>query len=62
MSEIPTVWITDVVGNESMAMESGLRVSRGPEQILLVGNESSAICSPVSESLTADMPDALGDK
>ena len=48
----------DVVGNGSMAMGSGLRVSRVPK---LVGDELYATCSPVSESLMAGMTDALGD-
>ena len=59
-SELPTVWITDVVGNESMAMESGLRVSRRPRQKLVFGDKLYATCSPVSEPLEADMTDALG--
>jgi hypothetical protein len=51
-----------VVGKESVAIEIGLRVSREAEQRSLVGDKVFATCSPVSESLMADMLDALARK
>jgi len=45
-----------------MAMESGRRFSRGPKQGLVFGDKLYATCSFVSESLVADITDALGDE